>query len=239
MSTSFSNSLNTIAWAPGETSREGATAILQHAASMLLRERIRADRASGDEARIRDLCTHPATPEEVLLELCKDERYVDDLGHRTGPRRVLEELALRYQYPEAILTVARELYESADEPCDALLKFILPYRDRVWLYESLARLTPSGDEKRELLRSLSKGSKAEERVSQLLAMQADLILAGATADQEKIAHLAESSYPDVVRALILNPNTPREVLARLSKATNGPSARLLRNLAQQVLTRRG
>ena len=49
---------------------------------------------------------HPKIADAPLLELAREGRFIDTLGHRAGPHALLHFLADRYAYDEAITTLA-------------------------------------------------------------------------------------------------------------------------------------
>ena len=57
-------------------------------ASAAIQEAISRHASQPDSERVylRWLLTHPQAPEETLLRLCEQGLYLDDLGHRQGPR---------------------------------------------------------------------------------------------------------------------------------------------------------
>lgn len=74
-----------------------------------LREAVAALEADGSreaEDTLGALLFHPDIPEDVLLRLAQAGRFVTVLGHRGGPRPLLEVLAEQHRHAEAITTLA-------------------------------------------------------------------------------------------------------------------------------------
>src|SRR5436305_225704 len=90
-------------------------------AAALIRAAVRQHLAKKDAEGLRWLCSHHDTPEDVLLEICDHGLCLDELGHRRGPRRLVEKMADDHHYPEAIISLALELYVSASEPDHAFV----------------------------------------------------------------------------------------------------------------------
>ena len=74
------------------------------------------------ERLIHDLTLHPAMPEDILLDLARQHRFVVPMAHRPGPRALLEYLAKRYRISEAITTLALSYYGA--EPPETFAAFL-------------------------------------------------------------------------------------------------------------------
>ena len=83
----------------------------------------------ADDLDLEGIVFHPAAPDELLLELLDQRRFVTALGHRAGPRELLERMAERHAYPEAITTLALEHYGPDDQPLEVLLAWVRRHRD--------------------------------------------------------------------------------------------------------------
>lgn len=77
------------------------------------------------------LLFHPQLPEDVLLDLARDPRWVTPLAHRQGPRALLEYLAQTYQTSEAITTLALSYYPH--DSADIFAHFLAQHRDNAML----------------------------------------------------------------------------------------------------------
>ncbi|HVC94444.1 MAG TPA: hypothetical protein VND64_12175 [Pirellulales bacterium] len=207
-------------------------------AAALIRDVARQHMAVGNADALRWLCSHPDTPEDVLLEICDHGLCLDELGHRRGPRRLLEKLADERHYPEAIISLALELYVSALEPEGAFAAFVGRHADHAWVLESLAHKEASSPEKEAAyslvlnahpeaarMRTIQDSCRAERRARQ-------------SNDPAEIESLYATRDPAVWRALAGNPATPNALLAELAKARDIQCARETRNLAADTLSRR-
>jgi hypothetical protein len=102
--------------------------------------------ADGAQDRaLETLLWHPAAPDDLLLALCDQERFITILGHRAGPIALLERLAERHAYPEAITTLALHHYGVDNYPLDAFVAFVRKHRGCFMLEHNLregSRLSP-------------------------------------------------------------------------------------------------
>lgn len=87
------------------------------------------------EELLGDLLMNPHTPEDALWAAYRRGCGITPLGHRRGPRALLEALAEEHRYSEAITTLA--LYHYADEDDDAFRRFVERHRSDETLRESL------------------------------------------------------------------------------------------------------
>ena len=105
------------------------------------------------QARLLDyLLFHPQMPEDVLLDLAHQPRWVTPLGHRSGPRTLLEYLASTYRYSEAITTLALDYY--TQESNDTFAAFIARYRTDYMLGWNVKRSAKLSNEQRALALAL-------------------------------------------------------------------------------------
>ncbi len=97
-----------------------------------------------DERLVEPLLGNPATPHEALWAAYRQDRGIDALGHRRGPRDLLEALAQEHAYDEAITSLALFHYASED---DAFFRaFVERHRGSFMLRYNLRRspLVPDG-----------------------------------------------------------------------------------------------
>ena len=71
------------------------------------------ERYDGD--LLDPLLGNPVTPHEALWAAYRQGRGMDALGHRRGPRNLLEALAEEHRYSEAITTLALYHYAAEDD----------------------------------------------------------------------------------------------------------------------------
>lgn len=95
--------------------------------------------ADDDDQLLDPLLSNPATPHEALWAAYRQGRGIDALGHRRGPRALLEALAAEQGYDEAVTTLALLHYAGED---DAFFRaFVERHRDSFMLRHNL-RLSP-------------------------------------------------------------------------------------------------
>lgn len=99
-------------------------------------EQLRAGIAAleGDGSRqaedtLAALLFHPDIPEDVLLRLAREGRFVTVLGHRRGPQPLLEVLAEQHRQAEAITTLALSYLGGRDAPAEPFGRFIRRFAD--------------------------------------------------------------------------------------------------------------
>lgn len=195
--------------------------------------------AAGDLEAVRWFCQHPETPEDVLLELCDRGECLDELGHRNGPRALLEKMADEHRYPEAILSLAIRLFEDSNEPSKRFVEFLNRHANHDWMLETLAirGIASSPDKEAAFLKAIA----GHPRECDFKSMREALALAARAATTED-AHEMERLYgaeePLVWRALASNPAMPHEMLEKLAKVEGVKYAREIRGLARQNLKRR-
>lgn len=103
-----------------------------HATPEQLRSAVTALETNGSreaEDTLAALLFHPDIPEDVLLRLAGAGRFITVLGHRHGPRSLLEALAEQHRYPEAITTLALTYLGVAQAPARPFGVFIRRFTD--------------------------------------------------------------------------------------------------------------
>ncbi|MBI3463753.1 MAG: hypothetical protein HY000_11955 [Planctomycetes bacterium] len=207
-------------------------------ASVLIREAAHQHLASGQVEQLQWLCAHPEAPEDLLPELCDRGICLDELGHRSGPRKLLERLAERFGYDEAINTLAVQLYTDAEVPADAFVRFIEQYRDRGWMLETLAHQVPSSQEKAQAFCSVAAGHPDGQHFLELRNVKLQELEAQSATAPAEIDRLFASGEPRVWRALAGNPNVSTNILEQLASTTGIRLARQIRTDARANLARK-
>lgn len=91
--------------------------------------------ADDHERLLSPLLSNPETPHEALWAAYRQGRGITALGHRRGPRALLEALASEHRYDEAITSLALFHYASED---DAFFRaFVARHRDSFMLCSNL------------------------------------------------------------------------------------------------------
>lgn len=99
-----------------------------------------------------DLLANPNTPEEALWAAYRRGEGIMELGHRRGPRALLEALAEEHEYSEAITSLA--LFHYAHEDDDAFRRFVERHRSDHMLRWNLRRSEHVPERKRALVADL-------------------------------------------------------------------------------------
>ncbi len=87
-----------------------------------------------------ELLFHAKMPVDVLLRLATEGRHLASIAHRRGtPREVLEVLAEKHRYPEAITTLAIDHYGASNAKAKPFLDFITRFEDVPMLEYNLRR----------------------------------------------------------------------------------------------------
>jgi hypothetical protein len=107
------------------------------------------DEAPDDaDLLLADLVFHPLMPDDILLHLLDRGLCLAELGHRAGPRALLERLAEQHGYSDAITTLALEHYGAEGTDPEAFLAFVTRHRHDPMLREALRRAAPTLPEDR-------------------------------------------------------------------------------------------
>ena len=174
----------------------------------------------------------------LLLELCDQGRCLDELGHRKGPRRLLEKMAEQHRYPEAIVSLGLTLYTSEQESLVSFAKYLERHKEQSWLLECLARNDASSSEKEQLfLETMSALPQGRQwvRVVELTKTERE---ARTSKDVARLQRLFESRESKIWRALAANPATPPEILSQIEKVEDVANAQEIRQLARDNLRQR-
>jgi hypothetical protein len=91
---------------------------------------------------------HPEMPHKLLHELLDAGLCLTELGHRSGPRDLLETLASRHRSSEAITTLALDYYAGPETSDDEFAAFVREYRDDFMLRYNLRRSAKLSPERR-------------------------------------------------------------------------------------------
>lgn len=108
----------------------------------------------GDEEGrlLEPLLSNPETPHEALWAAYRQGRGIDALGHRRGPRALLEALADEHRYDEAITSLALFHYASQDD--GFFRAFVARHRDSFMLRSNLCHSPLVSAERRALVADL-------------------------------------------------------------------------------------
>ncbi len=93
---------------------------------------------SGD-AYLSSLIWKESFPTELLLDLARQERFLGALGHRVGPRELLEHLAFVHDFSEAITTLALDYFGQEETPIAEFESFVRQYHHCHMMHHNLQR----------------------------------------------------------------------------------------------------
>lgn len=211
------------------SSRNGAMA------ASLIRDTVRYEIAARHEDSLRWFSLHPATPEDLLIEIYESGLCRDDLGHRQGPRVLLERLANESKYPEAIVTLALQFYTDSEVSTEEFKRFLDQHAEDYWMLDTLVRGASTSPEKESLLEAKIATHVDAARLKRSLEVGHMSRRAEHTSDSEEIDRLYAMGEPAIWLALAKNRFTSRSVLVRLSELKDFPLARHIRNCANDAL----
>jgi hypothetical protein len=201
----------------------------------LFRDVVRHEISDRHEECLRWFCEHPATPEELLLEIYESGLCLNDLGHRQGPPVLLEKLANEACYPEAILTLAIQLYIDSNVGTTEFSRFARRHSEDFWMLDTLVRRVASSGEKESVLNEIIALHPEAERLRGALQVNRWTTRAAEISDPDEIERLYGTGEPAVWLALAGNPTTPRRLIERLAEVKDVPLARRIRNRAREAL----
>lgn len=115
--------------------------------------------AEDHERWLADFLPHPQMPEDVLLDLAERGICVGTLGHFVRPRRLLERMVALHAYPEAVLSLALQLYCDPGESLAAFAAHAHAHAGHEWMLRCLAEVDPHDDAKEEVYENLLGGSE--------------------------------------------------------------------------------
>ncbi len=122
-----------------------------------LRELIRVFQAEHRDDGLAELLFHPQMPEDVLIQFCERGEFIESLGHRHGPRRLLARVAELHAYPEAVVSLAVDLYRDPGVSSDEFAAFVRTQARQDAMLRSLAELDGSDVSKEAIYEGLLVG----------------------------------------------------------------------------------
>lgn len=181
--------------------------------------------SEGGHELLEPLVFHPNMPDDLLLELCDQGKFTTQLGHRRGPRELLEKMAEKYGYDESITTLA--LFHYKDEPLETFERFVEKYKNCWMLQFNLAYKCEEFD------------SEKASYIRQACASQFDRIFER----QDLLRFLREAPGPEIFRICLKGDSVvqrelldvdglPVDILEAL--ATHGKT-KAIRNMSGEIL----
>ncbi|HVA47260.1 MAG TPA: hypothetical protein VNH11_12905 [Pirellulales bacterium] len=173
--------------------------------------------------------------DDLLLATYESGLCLDELGHRQGPRWLLEKLANEARYPEAIITLAIQLYTDARESAEDFRVFVERHSDHFWMLDTLVRRNPSCAEKESILERAIAVHPEANRLRYQLQVNRWSQKAAETEDLQEMQHLYATGEPAVWLALAGNQASPRDLIEQLAAVKDVRLARRIRNRANEAL----
>ena len=204
----------------------------------VLKEVVRFQYEEGNRPYLHWLCSCEGASEEVLIELSQFEEFRCQLGHRSGPRRLLEVLADKYDYDEAILTLGKSLFVAPDESLAAFTGFLDRHQNHEWLLQSLAYLQASSPQKDAAYQKTVSRHPSSDRLTRIRQVVDLQQRANEASDPSEIQKLYDSGESCVWLALAGNPHVPSAVLEKFAAVKEVKHANAIRHAARQALAER-
>lgn len=190
---------------------------------------------AGNWSGLEWICSHPRTPESLLLELASIPELRHSLGHRKGPRALLQRLANDFGYAEAILTIAHDLYHDGAVTLTAFSEFIGQHAQNTWMLESLVHRIDNENPKTAIVEEAIRCHPDSQRLLGVWSQRHLIRRAEHAVEQEEIYDLYRSGEPKVWVALAANPHTPGKLLNELLALKTMPHASRIRHAAMMNL----
>lgn len=180
---------------------------------------------SQDHELLGPLIFNENMPEDLLMELCEQGKFISQLGHRRGPKRLLERIAEKYNYDEAITSLA--LYYYKNQSFEEFVDFVQKYKHCWMLQFNLAYKCSEFDpNKASFIRRT--GASQFDRIFQ----RQDMLRLLRDAPSPEAYRICLKGDAEVQHELCLLENLPPDILRAL--ASNGKT-RAIRNIAGQRL----
>ena len=204
----------------------------------VLKDVVKFQYKEGNGPYLHWLCSCEGASEEVLIELSQFEEFRSQLGHRSGPRRLLEVLADKYDYDEAILTLGRTLFMSPGESLAVFEQFLTRHRLHEWLLQTLAYLQASSPQKDAAYQEAVVQHPSSDRLTRIRQVVDLQQRAREASDPSEIQELYDSGESSVWLALAGNPHVPAAVLENFAVVKEVKHANAIRHAARQTLAER-
>ena len=185
------------------------------------------------------LVGNPELSEAQLVGLVKESEIdLDELGHRQDSAALLELLANRFRYPEAVLTLGKRYYADTCVSAVKFASFLQLHKENEWLLESLARENPSSHEKYlSYTEALKRYPDIQNDLIRIQLSRKRQMEASEATTEAEIRNLYGTGDPAVLRALAANSHTPIDLLRTMESMHGVKFAREIRTLACDTLAR--
>jgi hypothetical protein len=190
---------------------------------------------AGNWEALEWICAHPLTPEPLLLELASFPELQGVLGHRHGPPALLEYMANRHGYLEAILTLALARYHDKEFGLDQFRAFLQKYEQVGAMLERLIYDLEGENPKNAIVDETVRRHPDAPRLIGLKERLKTIARARICESAEEIRVLYRAGDPKVWVSLASNPHTPTDLLNDLAHVTKSPHASRIRQEATMNL----
>jgi hypothetical protein len=186
------------------------------------------------------ICAHPLAPEDVLLKLAHlpVDRLLSVLGHRSGPPSLLEFLADRREYLEAVVTLAIQKYRSQSVSADEFRAFLQRHWHNYSMLKALLYEQFNDDSKSRIVEEACRQHPQADDLMELRARLTTIQRAASSSLEPEIRTLYEAADPKVQLALAGNPHTPTDLLEHMLSAKAIENANRIRHAAMLNLSAR-
>lgn len=164
-------------------------------------------------------------PDDLLMELCEQGKFISQLSHRRGPKALLEKIAEKYNSDEAITSLA--LYYYKNESLEDFVNFVQKYKHCWMLQFNLAYKCPEFDPNKASFIRRS-GAAQFDRIFQ----RQDMLRLLREAPSPEAYRICLKGDAEVQHELCVIETLPADILRAL--ASDGKT-RAIRNLASQRL----
>jgi hypothetical protein len=209
-----------------------ASALLRRTAAQLM--------AARNWQALEWICAHPLTPEDVLLQLAKlpVDTLRSVLGHRSGPRALLEHMANQQGYLEAVLTLALQYYRDGGVLAVEFRSFLDRHRENYSILKTLLYELEADNPKNAVVEEACRRHSNADDLYQLQARLSTIQCAKHCSEEMQIRNLYGSGDPQVLVALAENPSTPVDLLEQMVRLERTPNAGRIRHAAKLNLSAR-
>lgn len=175
-------------------------------------------------------------PDDICFYLIENDIARTTLGHTRQSDKVL--WVLGHLVPEAALTLGKDIYLSDNYSLEDLKKLLKEYYDLHWLWQSLAYHTPSQSSKEAYFRSQLDKRPDFADIQEIMVESETIDFLKDTDSIEVIKKYFGEGTPRSLNSISSNPNTPLELLEKLTSIKNIDFAKSIRNQSQENIFKR-
>jgi hypothetical protein len=177
-------------------------------------------------------------PAPILFELLAEKECLTALAHKTGPIKLLLEIARTTKgHEEAILTIGKYYYSSNEISVEEFQAFLEEFGHSEWLLTTLLHTIRDNNEKAIIFNNYVNNSPNNYELKELheeLQMEQELLV---TTDKNLLKTKHKTKNPRFLRAIAQNTATPLKVLLSLKKANRVKYAGSIRSYAIETLAK--